>query len=217
MKEDNKSFSYEDLEVRNLKFKIRSLTFLESLSFSKKSKNLKFYKFLKEFILLVTTLDDRQVSEMLIQDAISIILFYKMTFWDNVELVEGVTPRDLLFQNVDYKEEFVNFQGYRFTNFITIDRAIKAEELCYARGKFEYESFYILASSCTKKVSNGIDILIENSEDSEETRNTIKLINYNISKVSHAKIDLIADFENVSCITQDNIAVVLQQEFFFWE
>jgi len=211
------NFQWHDLAVKDIEFKIRPLTLRESLMFAKRKDSIGFYEFVKEFLLTTTSLDELRLGEMLLQDCISIMVFYKMLFWGNEEIAEGLTPKDFLTQQPDYEERIINFNGFRYTNFLKLDNVIQAEKVSFAKRDFELKNLYILASSCMKGLSSGIDEIVDNGIDNTEYRDFIMQLNDNISIVSHTKIDLLLDFEKLSIgSTSNNKYVVIDNSFFFW-
>ena len=209
--------NYHDLAVKDIEFKIRPLTFRESLQFAKKKDSISFYQFVKEFLLVTTTLDEYKIDDMLLQDCISIMVFYKMLFWGNEEITKNLTPKSFLTQTPNYEEKIITFGGYRFTNLLKMSQVIQAEQIAYSRRDIELKNLYILASSCMKDLQSGIKVIVEDSEDNKEFREFITQLNDNISLVSHTKIDLLLDFENLSIGSENNQYILLENSFFFWD
>jgi len=206
------------LELKDKKIILKPLSFKKSLSFAKNSDKINFFEFVKKFLDEVTSLDFREIDELLFQDAISIMIYYRMLFFDNEPLSDdGITPKDFLMQKPNYDEKIMEIGGFRFTNLITLKKMAEAERFCYLNKEPEFMGVYLLCGACLKSLGKGKEILIDNAIDSKEFREQIKTLNFLIGSVSHTKIDLLFNLENISIVNQNQQALVLEDNFFFWD
>jgi len=206
------------LTLQKLDYQIKPINFKKSLEFSLQSKKMNTFEFFKYFILEATTLDERAVSELLIQDVFSILIDYLVTTFNNPILSEEplIYARDFLVNKPNYNEQTININGYRFSNTaITLEKAINAERYCYMNGDADFLGIYLLAESCLKGRKEGVETLL-NLPDTPEHREKIKTLNTLMGQVSYAKCDFLVDFKNVSLITKDNYFMPLETEFFFY-
>jgi len=208
-----------DLEIRDLKLTIEPLSFKKSLMFAKNSDKLNFFEFVKQFLDEVTSLDKRQINDILFQDAITILTYYRMLFFDNEPLTDDgeTTPKNFLTQKPDYEEKIIEIKGFRFTNLITLSKIADAEKFCFLNKGAEYMGLYLMMAGCLKSLNKGKEILFDNAIDTKEFREQIKQLDYIIGSVSHTRVDLLFDLENISIVSDLSQALALKDNFFFWD
>jgi hypothetical protein len=195
-------------------FKINTLTFRESLELKRMTKNMNTFEFCGAFLEKVTTLDDEQIYSLVIQDIYSIMLEYLLEQFDNPLISDTLTVKDFLSQEPNYEEEIFKIGDFRFTNMITLHKAIECEKYCYLKRDVEFLSMYIMAGSCLKGIPQGVETLL-NTNDTSEHRNNILTLNKLIGQVSHTQIDLLVDLKNVSIITGNSYLPLDTNLFFF--
>jgi len=207
-----------ELEVNETKLTLHPLKFKESLKFAKNSNKINFFEFVKKFIDAVSSLDMRQIDDLLFQDAITIMTYYRMLFFDNESFSddESSTPKNFLTQKPNYDEKILEIDGYRFSNLITLKKIAEAERLCFLNKEPELLGVYLLAGTCLKSLGKGREILIDNAIDTKEFREQIKTLNLLVGAVSHTRIDLLYSLEHVSLVNSSSQALVLEDSFFFW-
>jgi len=208
-----------NLEIRDLKLTIEPLKFKDSLQFAKNSDKLNFFEFVKMFLDKITSLDNRQINDMLFQDAITILVYYRMLFFDNESLTDDgeTTPKSFLTQKPDYKEKIIEIGGYRFTNLITLGKIADAEKFCYLNKSFDFMGLFLMMAGCLKSLQTGKNILFDNAIDTQEFREQVKQLDYLIGSVSNTRVSLLFDLENVSIVSDLSQALALKDNFFFWD
>ena len=189
-----------DLEIDGLEFKISPLSLIDSVSMAKRHEKISLFEFIGDFISHVTTLSQAQVSGMSAQSAIAVMVYHRFYFWDNFRVSESplLSPRDFLCGDESASEEFVNINGYQFSNKITLSTAINAEKLCLLKGDHDLMCFYLLSSFCTKGIKYGLKTLISEAVDGNESRNNLTLLNNKIMGFGAVKLDLLQSTKNVS-------------------
>lgn len=201
--------------LNELNFKGKMLTFKESLELKRETKNMNTYEFFAYFISKVTTLDDEQIYNLLLQDSYSIMLNYLLEQFENPLLTDSLTVKDFLSQEPNYEEQIIEIGGYRFSNLnITLQKAIECEKYCYLKKDTDLLSVYIMAGSCKKGIKEGIDTIL-GTPDTKEHRENIRALNALISQVSVAQIDCLVELENVSLVS-NNSYLAINTDFFFF-
>lgn len=202
--------------MKNLDFKMTQLSFRDSVELNKKSKTLNTYEFYAYMLDKVTTLDTREINDLLLQDVYSILIQYLLEQFENPELASGIFASDFISHEQDYDEKIVKINGYRFSNtHLTLKRAIEAEKYCYIKRDLSLLNFYLLGSTCLKGLKEGVEAIL-NTSDSNTHRELVKALNNNIGLVSYSKIDLLADLEKVSILDSKNRFISIENEFFFY-
>jgi hypothetical protein len=207
------------INLNSLEYDYNDIKVKDSIRLSKEAKRLNLFEFLELYLDKITTLDLRQINQLLLQDVYSIIIKYLMEKFENGLLVNNppLSPSDFLIQKPNYEEVIYKIDNYRFSNLaLTLDRAKKVEKYCYLNNDKDLLSLYLLAGTCLKGLKEGTDTII-NNDDSIELRNHINKLNELIGQVSYVKINLLLDFENLSIISNTNNYYVLDTEFFFYK
>jgi len=172
------------------------------------------FEFYGAFLENVTTLDDIQIYSLTIQDVYSILLEYLLEQFENPLLSENLSVKDFLTQTPNYQEQIVKIGDYRFSNMITLHKAIECEKYCYLKRESEFLSIYIMAGACLKSIPKGVETLL-NTPDTKEHRDNVRVLNGLIGQVSHTQIDLLLDLENVSILSGNNYLPLEPNLFFF--
>lgn len=200
-----------------LDYELNPISFLESLEYANKAKKLKPIEFIFTFLEKVSNLDARQINQLPLPDAISLLLLYLIDNFQNPEVYKDTYANDFTFQvPPNYNEKIIKIGKYRFTNKIPMIKAIEIENYCYTKGRPDLLSIYLLCGHCLKGTKEGVETIL-NGDDSIELRNDIKALNNAIGSISLCKLDLLNDLENISLVTQKNTVASLDLEFFFYK
>ena len=154
-----------------------------------------------DFILKVTNLDEQHLAKISLQDAIFLVVYYRMQFSNTFPIVEN--PRILasdLIHNGESKGSLILVGEFRFNSNLPLLKAIEAEQIAYSRGDSHILSFYLIAMSCLKGFEIGWNTLI-NMKDDEHGRGQIVMFNqaFNEGKV---KLDLLREGKEGNRITK---------------
>jgi hypothetical protein len=202
--------------INDLDYDIKSISFKESLELSLVAGKMNSFEFYAFFVEKVTTLDMKQVNNLLVQDIFAILLEYLFQTFDNPQISEipQIYAKDFLTNN-SYEEKIITINKFRFSNTnITLKKAIDAEKYCYLSGDADLLSIYIMASSCLKGLKSGVDTLLM-QDDCKNTREDIKALN-SILKIGFVDVDFLVDLKSPSLLDKKNRYASLENEFFFY-
>ena len=207
----------ELVEIDGIKFKMHSLNMKKSIALHKQQKKMKFFDFVEAFIETTTTLDEDQIKNLKFQVAIAIMVYHRFYFWENIEVVSNpkLTPIDFLGVEA-YEEKFVTIDNYRYSNIATLKQMQNAEKLCYLKGESEYLNFYLMGAMCKKGLKQGINTILNDIEHNEENMTLLKLLNFNIGKISNVKIDFLQSSDKIGIFSKTNNIVYINDSVFFW-
>jgi hypothetical protein len=174
---------------------------------------------LHHFLLKATNIDDRQVKQISLQDAITILISYRM-FFDNIfPIVEHpkILASDLLQHEKRTPPETILIGDYRFTPKLSLSNAIEAESTAHQRGDSHFLAYYLIAMSCTKGFKEGWETLLSLQDDAIG-RGQIIHYNQEFGNIGVAKLDLLKDsvrggkiYKDLSILTGgDAIAIGFQ-------
>ena len=201
--------------LNELNYSSRMLTFKDSLQLKRETKNMNTYEFFAYFIGKVTTLDDEQIYNLLLQDSYSIMLNYLLEQFENPLLTDNLTVKDFLLQKPNYEEKIIEIGGYRLSNLnITLQKAIECEKYCYLKKDTDLLSVYIMAGSCKKGIKEGVDTIL-GTADTKEHREAIRALNAILLQVSVAQVDFLVELKDISLVSNDSYLEINSDFFFF--
>ncbi len=202
----------------DIEYEILPLTVKQSLSFAKQSNLLNTFQFYKELLNTMTTLDARQVDNMLLCDVYTVLVqmlseHFELPVIDS----QGLTSADLIIKTEgNYEEQIMTVGKYRFSSLkLTLKQAIDCEKLCYIKGDADFLGLYLLAGSCLKNLKAGVDTLLNTVAD-KSTMTSIRQLNNMVGNVSFTRVDFLLEPQNVCLITRDNTYLSLSKPLFFY-
>ncbi|MFT7880430.1 MAG: hypothetical protein ABXS91_08560 [Sulfurimonas sp.] len=150
---------------------LKRLTLMESINLSKQKTD--YFGFLKRVIESISNLDEMQIANITIQDAIAMTVYYRMYFWGDMEISDngGLSPSDFIRScgSEEIDKSTVRIGDYRFSPAIRMKDAIDAERYCASVGDIANLRFYIMGAGCTRKgVKDGIDTIKSLMDDSND-------------------------------------------------
>lgn len=173
------------------------------------SKKNRYFQYIFDILKEVSNLGDQQLKKLSIQDSISLLVYYRMYFWDDAEVATGangkpISPSDFIRAEEDSgkKQYFKVGNKYTFSPIITLGDAISAEKLALQSGDYKGNlRRYIIAAGCTKGIEAGLETL----NDLEANAETLgQYIRYNeaLSKVSPVQVDFMHKDGAIMIVTQ---------------
>lgn len=192
--------------VPNFNIEMNSISIIESVAIAKQMDKLGLYEHIAVILQQVSNLDRRQIDNMLFQDAIALLLYHRMYFWDNFKLVESpeLTPRDFIHAEEVEDEVITKIGKYRFTNKITLANAINAENFANKKGHPDYLNFYIMASGCTKSLEKGAETIMS-LQDTEKDKDALYMYAHQLALVGNVKVNLILDTEKINIVAREEL------------
>lgn len=175
------------------------LTLMDSIELSKKKEG--HFAYLRRVLVKISNLDPKQIGLITFQDAVSLVIYYNMYFWgDSPISTDGnLMPSDFIGsvdEEIDKKSTFVVMgeERYRFSPFILLTDAIKAETQAVTRNDTDNIRFYLFAAGCQKSLSAGVKTIMSLKDSSEDIG---LLLAYNdlIGRVSNVTVTLLDDNE----------------------
>jgi hypothetical protein len=118
-------------------------------------------------------------------------------------------------EDLSKDSKYITIGEYRFTPFISLGKAIEAENYCNTLGEIRNLRFYIMGAGCTKTLKDGVDTikaLMANSEDI----GLLKQYDELIEEVSNIKLSL-TDNNKISIVCEhggERIALPFQGSLF---
>jgi hypothetical protein len=147
---------------------------------------------MKNFIEKTTNLDELQINNISLIDALTIVVFYRMTYHDMHPIVENprIVASDLIRSGAEQKEKLLVIGDYRFTTALTLQMAIESEDTAYQRADSNLLSYYLIANCCKKGFREGWETLVNNKDD-ELIRGQIIAFNQLLGEQGDIKINLL--------------------------
>ena len=214
----NKTNSIEIQSLPNTDVVLKCLTLMDSISLQQKRTS--YFGFIREVLVEISNLDDRQLDRITIQDAIGLLVYYRMYFWDDMDITEDpvLGPSDFIgtYNKEINKDITISIREYRFTPFITLKKAIDAENFCNTYGDIENLRFYIMGAGCTKNLKDGVDTiksLMANSKDI----GLIKQYDVLIGELSNITLSLMHSSNKIAIVAEQGgepIALPFQGSLF---
>jgi len=185
--------------------RLTCLTLVESVNLMQERSS--YFGFIKLVLLKISNLDNVQVENMTIQDAIALIVYYRMYFWDDEIITESpaLCPSDFIGgydDEIKRDELFIRIGDYRFTPFITVKKAIEAELFCQSSGDIKNLRFYILGSGCTKTIKDGVDTIMSLMANSKDI-GLLKQYDSLVGELSNITLTLTHDSGKISIISEN--------------
>lgn len=204
------------MTLDKLDYSYNHISLKDSLRLSKEAKRMNIFEFYEHLIDIYTTLDKRQINELLLQDVYSLLMMYLVENFDNPEVAQGVFANEFLGQKPNYEEQIIKIGNFRFSNMaLTLEQAKKVEKYCYINADKDLLGVYLLAGCCLKSLKDGVDTLLK-ADDTPGLRTQLKELNHLFGAVSYAKIDCLVDVGNISVVSSENKFLSLDNEFFFY-
>ena len=179
------------------------LTLMDAISLQQEKSS--YFGFIRKAIYEISNLDDRQLDEISIQDAISLLVYYRMYFWGDMDITESpvLKPSDFIgsFNKEIDKDVFINIGEYRFTPYIKLKQAIDAEVYCNTMGDIKNLRFYILGAGCTKTLKDGVDTMKLLNADSEDI-GLLKQYDILIGELSNITLSLTDSSNKISIVCE---------------
>lgn len=187
------------LTLKNINFEIASLL---ARDISKDKPFLSIHNILKA----VSNIDKLSLQEISIQEAISIVVAYRMMSFNNHPMTSDASPlypADFL---IEYDDNYVrdgqlvsiesrDYGRVRFNPYITLANAIKAERDALIAQKTEMLGLFVLGAGCIFESSTKSNVVIGrevllNMEYSDENIASLNTLNLLLSSVSNIEISL---------------------------
>jgi hypothetical protein len=187
--------------IGDFKVSMTQLTLIKAVRIMADSQITLPLKRVHNFILKVTNLDEQHLTKISLQDAIFLVVYYRMQFSNTFPIVEH--PRILasdLIHSSENKGSLILIGEFRFNSQIPLLKAIEAEQIAYSRGDSHILSFYIIAMSCLKGFELGWKTLIEMKDD-EHGRGQIVMFNQSFNE-GKVKLDLLREGKEGNRITK---------------
>lgn len=198
------------IEINSKKIEIRELSLLESINLSRLKKETPQFAFLELMLEKISNVDVGAVS---LQDAILILLYYRVFFFENEALgtykytgsdkkinITNIHCLDAMRDcKINHVEMLINEEYFK-TEILLAD-CLKAEFEATKDRKINLINLYIIASSCSSGFYKGKQSIIVNSKYNYNFIN--ELINYNqaLSKVHNIGLDLIESYSKINIET----------------
>ena len=185
------------------------LTLMDAISLQQSKSS--YFGFIRKAIYEISNLDDRQLDEISIQDAISLLVYYRMYFWDDMDITESpvLKPSDFIgsFNKEVKKDIFITIKDYNFSPYITLKKAIDAETYCNTLGDIKNLRFYILGAVCTKTLKHGVDTMKSLNANSEDI-GLLKQYDVLIGEISNIVLSLTDSSNKISIICEQGGGLV---------
>lgn len=213
-----KTDNIELQSLPNVDVVLHCLTLVESISLQQEKSS--YFGFIGKVLDQVSNLDRNQIDKITIQDAVSILVYYRMFFWSDMDISESpkLAPSDFIgeYGKDVNKDTHINIGDYRFSPFISLKKAIEAETYCNTLGDIKNLRFYIMGAGCTKSLKDGVDTikaLMANSEDI----GLLKEYDALIGEPSNIKLSLVDGSNRIAILSEHGgglIALPFQASLF---
>ncbi len=214
-----KSEALEIQSLPNVDVILECLTLIQSIELQQQKSS--YFGFIHKALSEITNLDPAQLERITIQDAIALLVYYRMYFWDDMDITESpiLKPSDFIGkydkeQNKDSK--YITINNYRFSPFITLKSAIEAENYCTSMGDISNLRFYIMGAGCTKTLKDGVDSITSLMATSEDI-GLLKQYDAMIEEVSNIRLCLTHSSNKISIVCENGgelIALPFQGSLF---
>lgn len=183
--------------VPNFEIYLHSINIKESIELAKMGEKQGFYEQIKYVLENVSNLDNKQLESILLVDAVELLLFYRVFFWEDADLSLNpvLKPSDFFHSERNSEEDFITIGEHRFTNQITLNGSISAEAYCLSKKHKNIMNLYVMASGCMKTLKRGIDTILD-LDDNTENKDTLEEYNNMLSKVGGLKINFLPNTED---------------------
>jgi hypothetical protein len=132
------------------------------------SKAIPVFQFIYNVMIKITNLEQKDLEKITVQDAVSLMIYYKATFENNIAIGE-IEDGDLLAtdfiierkKQVD-KKEVVKIKGKNFSPFLVLSKAIEAEKMALAvnGNELAYLSLYAFGACYVGRVRDGVNHIL---------------------------------------------------------
>ena len=164
---------------------------------------------LRETIESISNIPNNVLDKITIQDAISIIAFYRKTFYGDDEVATGYNVSDFIRPNKNKidKKTRIDINGRGFTPYIPLSRAIQAEEYAVQTG-LDIKYFILGAGAIElSAIDGGLHIL--QSPKTNQIREEIESYNSMISRIGNTSISLYNGVGTYDNKTKDDTRIKL--------
>jgi len=176
-------------------------------------KQLNKIEFLKQWLLLTTSLDEESIKGLHLSEAYTYALSYLATEMNNPEIVEGINAGELINFNKEREPIKIQINGFVFdTSLLTVQMADIAEKRCYIKRDEEVLGFYLLATMCVKGFKHGLNAIID-ADFSTKVDEEIKAVLEELKLEGFVTLDLWSSLENISLIINDE-TIEIDDNFF---
>ncbi len=213
-----KTDSIEIQSLPNTDVVLTCLTLMESISLQQERSS--YFGFIYTALNKISNLDEKQLGQITIQDAIALLVYYRMYFWDDTDITEEpvLKPSDFIdkYNKEMKKDTTITIKEYRFTPFITLKKAIEAENFCNSYGDIQNLRFYVLGAGCTKTLKDGVDTMKALQANSEDI-GLLKQYDALIGELSNITLSLTHDSNKIAIIAEhggERIALPFQGSLF---
>ena len=204
-----KTDSIELQSLPKVEVVLSCLTLMEAISLQQEKSS--YFGFIRKSLYEISNLDDRQLDEISIQDAISLLVYYRMYFWDDMDITESpvLKPSDFIgsFNQEVKKDVYITIKNYRFTPYITLKKAIDAETYCNTMGDIKNLRFYILGAGCIKTLKDGVDTIKSLNADSKDI-GLLKQYDALVGELSNVVLSLTDSSNKISIICEQGGGLV---------
>lgn len=200
----NKTDPLKIQSLANVDVILKRMTLIESMELAKQKSN--YFGFLHKVVMQISNLDEMQINQMTIQDAIALTVYYRMYFWNDMVISDdaGLSPSNFIgnYEEANKESTFIKIGDYRFSPFITMKDAIEAEVYCSSMSDLPNLRFYIMGAGCTRKgIKDGIDTITGLMDGSEDI-GTLLQYDSMIASLSNINLTFMSGDGKISILTQ---------------
>ena len=166
-------FKTTELEINSLDTPVvlTELTPRQAMEIGILSKAIPVFQFIYTVMQKISNLNQENLEKITVQDAVSLMIYYKATFEDNVEIGKDLLATDFIVREKEEieKDETVSIVGKSFTPFLILSKAIEAEKMALSvnGNELAYLSLYAFGACYVGKVREGVNHLLHNITDME--------------------------------------------------
>jgi len=172
---------------------------LHSLTVSEAEKLLRspmpYFIYIRKILEKITNLNQKELDNVSIQDAMSVLVYYRMVFWGDEEIAKtedgsSIKPSDFI-GTEEKEDDTIEIGGYLFSPIITLANAIIAEEKAMKSSSYKDNlRLFVLGAGCKGGVDKGIKVMTSIDASPESLGNMIAYTNA-IKTQSSINIDMI--------------------------
>ncbi len=160
-----KEYNYFSEPIRTsngIELKVRPLTVRESISVLQEKETKTPFNFIKHILQQITTLQNNEIEIIDLSDAITIILFYRINFFDNLELSTSpsILPTNFINSNFNPNAEDIKIGDFKYTPKITLSQANDAYLFSKTQGDSDLLTLYLIASCSDKILKESVDNIL---------------------------------------------------------